>query len=156
MSQSPVQLPRYVLFIRVGQAVLNVIICGLTAYSASVFGVFNGFALDWFTFIWTMAFLGFAFILRPRLKTLNPIIALIPEVATTFWWLVTFAVLASDAGPLNAVAQDFKIVDDNYGTHYDAALGCTTAAAVFGAFMLYVPRSFLYVACNARDSGTTN
>jgi Membrane-associating domain len=141
------QLPAWMLFVRIAQAVLTVITLGLTAFSASVWGVFSGYALNWFTCVWTWAFLGFTLVVRPRLTNINPIFPLIPEVATAFWWLVSFSVIASEASSLSGIEDLYNAYvgeatdgdySFSYGSRGNAALGCTKGAAAAGALVLYV------------------
>ena len=59
------------------------------------------------------------------------------ELFVCFWWLVTFALLASEATLLDDYDAYFTTYSGSvYGGNGSAALGCTKGAAVAGAIEL--------------------
>lgn len=167
------QTLRYVLILRFAQGFFAFITLVLTAFAAYVFGSnavcgglhsndvhtnigqLAGFGLDWFTCIWTTAFLLYLFFV-PRFSQLPQwryfsALNFGLEIATAFWWLVTFSVLAANASRVNDIRAfyqycsetDFEgncaygIVDGNpYGAKGTAAVGSTKAAAGIAALVL--------------------
>lgn len=111
-----------------------------------------GYGLDWFTCIWTFAFLLYLFF-TPRYSQLPEwryfyALNFGLEIATAFWWLVTFSVLAAGASRLSDLAEVSDCTnadDDGYCDYYienvdgykgTAAIGSTKAAAGIGALVL--------------------
>jgi len=164
-------LPRWVLFIRIAQAVLALLTLILTAYSASVFGTgaFNGYGLDWFTCIWTGLFL-FYVVGSPLwfAKAFNKYAALVLEILSLLLWLITFPVIAAES-----VGFCYGYYCDYYDVYYKSkrslakrdsgtsALQATQAAAGLGGieFILFLVTLIVYSiflhrhrrATNARD-----
>lgn len=95
----------------------------------------------------TAGFLVYTLILSKRMKIAShaAVIALGLEAFVTFWWLVTFGVLASDAVAWGYVENAVDISDaayssvyghDYFGPGFIAALDCAKAAAGLGALEL--------------------
>jgi len=102
-------IPLWVGFLRVAQLVIALLVLILAGVSAGGFGTgdLTGLDLVWFSFAWTLIYLGWLF----GSVVFQPVAyhywAHLPvEFLTTVWWLSTFAVLASEASSLNIFEQD--------------------------------------------------
>jgi len=160
------RLPLWIFFLRIPQGVLAFLVLVLTAYAASVFGsrAIPGYGLSWFTasqiqflaiafsclyqehVLWSCASLVLTFLAGRRLPASwknRFALALILEVTTMFWWLVTFSLIADGASSLSALSTEsvYYSVDDDYVPYFEyngidnwkSPLGATKAAAVVGA-----------------------
>jgi hypothetical protein len=71
-------------------------------------------------------------------------LALVLEVATTFWWLLTFALIAHGASSLSALSTELIPFDNDHVPYFEyygidnwkSPMGATIAAAVLGAAAL--------------------
>lgn len=109
-----VAMPRWVLGLRIAQAVLALLILALVAYSYSQLGVtFIGasyilnMVASIFTFI-VLAYITFSALFLPKLYNMWAVLAL--EIFMVIFWLISFAVLASHSANLIFISS----YDDYY------------------------------------------
>jgi len=138
--------------LRIVQVIFALIVLILAAYAGSVFGAdyFEGYAMSFFTFAWTIIFFIYIFvtpIFFPELYLYWAHLAL--EFLTTIFWLVTFALLAQEVQAWDAAESaidEVNSIDAQYGIHIkyfahaDAGIKASKAATAIGAieWLLFV------------------
>ncbi|KAI0151587.1 hypothetical protein GGR57DRAFT_470787 [Xylariaceae sp. FL1272] len=124
--------PKRFIILRIVQLVLGVIVLGLTAYSLAVFPV-SGAALGIFTAIVTLISSIYILVAHygpPRAYNYWAILGL--DIFLVLFWLISFAVLASQAAAVLSVASyydgDYVAISNTFG-------GILAAAAGIGALL---------------------
>jgi len=116
-------MPFWFAILRVVQFVLAFVVMALCAYGASVFGaaLFNGYAMSFFTFAWTLIFFAYIFVTPLWFPTAYIYWAhLALEILSFIFWLTTFALLVEADAAWNAVGDLDNFVD---GVLVDEGLG---------------------------------
>jgi hypothetical protein len=140
-SHIPV-FPLWVVILRIVQLVLAFIILVLAAFSASKLSVvWSGHGMAFFTFSWTILYLAYLAVstrVVPLAYNMWAHIGL--ESLTVLWWLVTWALLASEAAGWDWIDDYYTGytygIDggDYYPSDWKAAINCVKGAAALGAF----------------------
>ncbi|KEF54157.1 uncharacterized protein A1O9_09952 [Exophiala aquamarina CBS 119918] len=142
-QRSDLGLPAWLIFLRIAQGALALLILILSAVAAAKYlggadptylvTPFPGFGFCWFAFAWTAVYLPLAVFLFPRFSpNAKPVILLfVLDALSTLWWLVTFALLADHSakiGLLLDVSSTGSFADD-----LTVALDLTRTIAALGA-----------------------
>ncbi|KAI1267469.1 hypothetical protein F5Y18DRAFT_424565 [Xylariaceae sp. FL1019] len=129
--------PKAYMVLRIIQFVLGIIVLGLTAYCVAVFPV-TGAALGIFTAIVTLIssiYILVAHFKSPRAYNYWAVLGL--DIFLVLFWLISFAVLASQAAAVLSVAEyyDGDYYYDDYATISYTFGGIAAAAAGIGAIL---------------------
>jgi len=135
-------MPLWAAIIRIFQLVLAIIVLGLTAYADNTFNyAFSGFGMAFFVFAWTLLFLAYIGVSAAFVPTLyNMWIHLGLEILTVIFWLVTWALLASEASVWSDYeSTSYTVYGHTYTTSnylppkWKTAIDCAKASAGIGA-----------------------
>ena len=139
-------LPRAFVAVRIIQLVLAVLVLGLDAYTLYVLPL-TGAALAMFTTVVTLIVCVYHVVSEFGPAALyNYWAALALDIFLTVFWLISFALVASQVAPLFAYSSYYS---SSYYDYYDyyysyayfpiAYLACMAAVAGIGGLLLYAP-----------------